>query len=151
MGSAPNFVAAEPIVLTQRTNGPINRESSIDISSDGATRTPLVSTAGAGASNMTCALDSRVVAQSVDLERGVEEAKVLAAVLVGIAPFAAHRSNRHENQVVGQRAAASPWTCATHVHPSEPRRYVCVLYGSLCAPLLLPWLGEVEETSLAID
>ena len=27
--------------------------------------------------------------------------------------------------------------------------YVCVLYGSPCAPLLLPWLGEVEGASLA--
>ena len=27
---------------------------------------------------------------------------------------------------------------------------VCVLYDSLCAPLLLPWLGEVEGTSLAM-
>ena len=29
--------------------------------------------------------------------------------------------------------------------------YVCVLYDSLCAPLLLPWLGEVEGTSLAMS
>ena len=27
---------------------------------------------------------------------------------------------------------------------------VCVLHDSLCAPLLLPWLGEVEGTSLAM-
>ena len=30
------------------------------------------------------------------------------------------------------------------------KAYVCVLYDSLCAPLLLPWLGEVEGTSLAM-
>ena len=27
---------------------------------------------------------------------------------------------------------------------------VCLLYGSPCAPLLLPWLGEVQGTSLAM-
>ena len=30
------------------------------------------------------------------------------------------------------------------------KAYVCILYDSQCAPLLLPWLGEVEGTSLAI-
>ena len=28
--------------------------------------------------------------------------------------------------------------------------YVCVLYCSPCAPLMAPWLGELEGTSLAI-
>ena len=37
-----------------------------------------------------------------------------------------------------------------HVHRHCLKRYVCVLYGSPCAPLLLPWLGEVEGTSQAI-
>ena len=40
--------------------------------------------------------------------------------------------------------------CATRVHPWEPRSYVCVLYGSPCAPLLIPWLGKVQGTSLAM-
>ena len=31
------------------------------------------------------------------------------------------------------------------------KAYVCVLYDSPCAPLLLPWLGEVEGTSLAMS
>ena len=31
------------------------------------------------------------------------------------------------------------------------KAYVCVLYDYLCAPLLLPWLGEVEGTSLAMS
>ena len=30
----------------------------------------------------------------------------------------------------------------------KPR--VCVLHGSPCAPLVYPWLGEVEGTSLAM-
>ena len=30
------------------------------------------------------------------------------------------------------------------------KTYVCVLYCSPCAPLLAPWLGELEGTSLAI-
>ena len=30
------------------------------------------------------------------------------------------------------------------------KAYVCVLHDSPCAPLLLPWLGEVEGTSLAM-
>ena len=29
--------------------------------------------------------------------------------------------------------------------------YVCVLYCSPCAPLMDPWLGELEGTSLAIS
>ena len=28
---------------------------------------------------------------------------------------------------------------------------VCVLYDSPCDPLLLPWLGEVEGTSMAMS
>ena len=32
----------------------------------------------------------------------------------------------------------------------QPRSYVCILYGSQSAPLLLPWLGEVQGTSLAM-
>ena len=31
------------------------------------------------------------------------------------------------------------------------KAYVCVLYASPCAPLLLPWLGEVDGTSLAMS
>ena len=31
------------------------------------------------------------------------------------------------------------------------KAYVCVLYDSPCAPLLFPWLGEVEGTSLAMS
>ena len=30
------------------------------------------------------------------------------------------------------------------------KRYVCLKYGSPCAPVLLPWLGEVQGTSLAM-
>ena len=30
------------------------------------------------------------------------------------------------------------------------KTYVCVLYCSPCAPLMAPWLGELEGTSLAI-
>ena len=30
------------------------------------------------------------------------------------------------------------------------KTYVCVLYCSSCVPLLAPWLGELEGTSLAI-
>ena len=30
------------------------------------------------------------------------------------------------------------------------KAYVCILYASPCAPLLVLWLGEVEGTSLAI-
>ena len=30
------------------------------------------------------------------------------------------------------------------------KAYVCVLHDSLCAPLLVIWPGEVEETSLAM-
>ena len=44
--------------------------------------------------------------------------------------------------------------CAGALHESlaheRLKAYVCVLYGSPCAPLLLPWLGEVEGTSLAM-
>ena len=36
-------------------------------------------------------------------------------------------------------------------HASEPRSYVCILYCPQRAPLLLPWLGEVEGTSLAMS
>ena len=39
----------------------------------------------------------------------------------------------------------------SHMHVHERlKAYVCVLYDSHCAPLLLPWLGEVEGTSLAM-
>ena len=39
----------------------------------------------------------------------------------------------------------------SYVHEHERlKAYVCVLHDSLCAPLLLPWLGEVEGTSLAM-
>ena len=30
------------------------------------------------------------------------------------------------------------------------KAYVCILYASPCAPLLVLWLGEVEGTSLAM-
>ena len=30
------------------------------------------------------------------------------------------------------------------------KTYVCILYCSPCAPLMAPWLGELEGTSLAI-
>ena len=56
---------------------------------------------------MTYALAWRVVAQSVDPEHGVEEARIFTTVLMVTAPCAAPTSNRHQNQVARQRAAAS--------------------------------------------
>ena len=38
----------------------------------------------------------------------------------------------------------------TGVHTSELRSYVCIRYGPPRAPLLLPWLGEVQGVSLAM-
>ena len=38
-----------------------------------------------------------------------------------------------------------------HMNVEKPTSVcVCLLYGSLCAPLLLPWPGELEGTSLAM-
>ena len=37
--------------------------------------------------------------------------------------------------------------CEYMVHECA-KTYVCVLYGSPRAPLLAPWLGELERTSL---
>ena len=48
-----------------------------------------------------------MVAQSVDPEHGVEEARIFTTVLMVTAPCAAPTSNRHQNQVARQRAAAS--------------------------------------------
>ena len=45
--------------------------------------------------------------------------------------------------------------CRLVVHKSFvyecSKAYVCILYVSPCAPLLLPWLGEVEGTSLPMS
>ena len=55
-------------------------------------------------------------------------------------------------------------TLETRMYVQRPRRlvarvygghdclkmYVCVLYCSPCAPLMAPWLGELEGTSLSI-
>ena len=38
----------------------------------------------------------------------------------------------------------------SYVH-ERLKAYVCVLHDSPCAPLLLPWLEEVEGTSLAMS
>ena len=38
----------------------------------------------------------------------------------------------------------------SYVH-ERLKAYVCVLYDSPCAQLLLPWLGEVEGTSLTMS
>ena len=35
-------------------------------------------------------------------------------------------------------------------HTVSLKAYVCILYASPCAPLLVPWPGEVEGTSLAM-
>ena len=40
--------------------------------------------------------------------------------------------------------------CIHAGQPSQPRSYVWFLYASPCALLLLPWLGELEGTSLAM-
>ena len=41
--------------------------------------------------------------------------------------------------------------CTSHICVHERlKTYVCVLYDSPCALLLLPWLGEVDGTSLAM-
>ena len=40
-------------------------------------------------------------------------------------------------------------SCEYMAHDSL-KMYVCVLYCSPCAPLMPPWLGELEGTSLAI-
>ena len=37
----------------------------------------------------------------------------------------------------------------SYVH-ERLKTYVCILYCSPCAPLMTPWLGELEGTSLAI-
>ena len=56
---------------------------------------------------------------------------------------------------VAEMGNASTWEAASKFHNSarctkRKKHYVCLLYASLCAPLLLPWLGEVEGISLAI-
>ena len=52
-----------------------------------------------------------------------------------------------------RRSALSSGVGALHEYMAHERlkAYVCVLYDSPCAPLLLPWLGEVEGTSLAMS
>ena len=42
------------------------------------------------------------------------------------------------------------WLREYMAHDCAAKTYVCVLYCSPCAPLMAPWLGELEGTSLAI-
>ena len=47
-----------------------------------------------------------------------------------------------------------PWTGFGSLHEymvhDSLKAYVCILYASPCAPLLVLWPGEVEGTSLAM-
>ena len=46
-------------------------------------------------------------------------------------------------------SSAWGWLCEYMAHDSL-KTYVCVLYCSPCAPLMAPWLGQLEGTSMAI-
>ena len=57
----------------------------------------------------------------------------------------------HMGGAYSRHTVASGLRRVTRVaHASEPRSYVYILYGSPCAPVLLPWLGEVTGTSIAM-
>ena len=76
-------------------------------------------------------------------------------------PYLSARARCTNAQAVGT-SAAGPWRLARWlalrecmityvVHDCAKRTYAysaLLLYCSLCAPLLVPWLGEVEGTSL---
>ena len=85
-----------------------------------------MSTAFAGTSMMTFALASHVVVQSVDPERGDEEAELPTALLAETAPCAAPSSNRHQSQVAVTLRAAAP-ACACQLTPLSQHSAFCLL------------------------
>ena len=53
-------------------------------------------------------------------------------------------------QRCGQQVLRKKATSISGTDTIRKKWCVCLLYGSPCAPLLLPWLGEVQGTSMAM-
>ena len=74
---------------------------------------------------MTFALASHVVVQSVDPERGDEEAKLPTALLAETAPCAAPSSNRHQSQVAVRARHCQPAPASLHLSHRTLRSTCC--------------------------